>query len=77
MASGKGGAKPRGGKKGRKVGKGVHKLAHSRWGNYENLFAAQRKRRAETHARHLARIAARRRRLATAKASEATQGANS
>ena len=26
------------GKRGRKVGKGVRKLSHSRWGNYESLI---------------------------------------
>jgi len=28
-----------GGRKGRKVGKGVHKASHSRFGNYAGIFA--------------------------------------
>lgn len=36
------------GKKGRKVGKGIHKLSHSKWGNYAALIAHQKSRRLGT-----------------------------
>lgn len=35
------------GKRGRKVGKGVHKMSHSRWGNYAALINFQMSRRFE------------------------------
>lgn len=36
-----GGITPKGGKKGRKIGKGSHKLARSKWGSYQGLMAHQ------------------------------------
>ena len=40
--------RPKGGKKGRKIGKGVHKLSHSKWGSYESLINHQYARRVAT-----------------------------
>jgi hypothetical protein len=40
--------RPKGGRKGRKIGKGVHKLSHSSWGSYDALFNHQLSRRRKT-----------------------------
>lgn len=48
------------GKKQRKHGKGVRKLARSRWGTYSKLIAAQRERRAERVKRREEKFALRR-----------------
>jgi hypothetical protein len=40
--------RPKGGKKGRKIGKGTHKLSHSKWGSYEALINHEQARRVET-----------------------------
>lgn len=39
------------GKKGRKIGKGINKLSHSKWGKYAALINHQQSRRFETIAR--------------------------
>lgn len=39
------------GKKGRKIGKGQHKISHSKWGNYAALRAHQQSRRLGTMGR--------------------------
>ena len=47
-------------KKGRKIGKGVRKLARSHWGTYAALIAAQKRRRAERVQRRSEKFALRR-----------------
>jgi hypothetical protein len=42
---------PKKGRKGRKIGKGVRKLSHSKWGKYAALFDYNTMRRKETLAR--------------------------
>ena len=44
------------GKKGRKIGKGVRKLAHSKWGNYAGLINRQTSRRLGTMGRRFCKV---------------------
>jgi hypothetical protein len=44
------------GKRGRKVGKGVHKLSHSKWGNYAVLINHQFSRRLGRLARRYCKV---------------------
>jgi hypothetical protein len=39
---------PKKGRRGRKIGKGIRKAAHSRWSNYANLIAACEQRREQS-----------------------------
>jgi hypothetical protein len=41
-------AEPKKGRKGRKIGKGVRKVAHSRWSTYANLIAHCKQRREQS-----------------------------
>jgi len=45
---GRSGAARKKGKKGRKLGKGIHKLSHSKWGSYVALINHQTARRVVT-----------------------------
>jgi hypothetical protein len=44
------------GRKGRKVGTGIEKLSHSKWGSYAGLIAHQQSRRLATMARRYCKI---------------------
>lgn len=41
-------AQPKKGRKGRKIGKGIRKLSHSRWANYAGLIAHSEQRREQS-----------------------------